>query len=418
MGKRVLMVAFHYPPAHGFSGTQRGLKFSRYLPEFGWQPLVLSAHPRAYPDVSQSQMGEIPPDVVVERAFALDAVRHLAIKGRYSRLTALPDRWAAWWLGAIPAGLRLIRKHRPAVIWSTYPTATAHLIAWTLSRLSGLPWVADFRDTMVIEKWPQDPWVRRVFNLLEPRYLDRCRLITVTNPGIQRLYQARYPQLAHDKWRVITNGFDDADFAHLPAPSSRVSKRPNTPWTWVHSGRLYPGLDSRDPSVFLEALGRLKQQGVVTPERLQIILRATDMDESLRPLIQRYQLENIVTLAPLVPYSEAVDEMGKADALLLFQGHDFNHLIPAKLFEYFRARRPVLALVGEGGDAAGVLQEAGYDLLAPLDDRSRIQSAIERLLEQLEQGGVHVPEDEVVQRYSRRAGAGQLADVLEYVAEG
>ncbi|HKQ60618.1 MAG TPA: hypothetical protein VJS92_04985, partial [Candidatus Polarisedimenticolaceae bacterium] len=159
--RRVLMIAFHYPPYRGSSSVHRTLAFSKYLGGCGWQPVVLSAHPRAYPQTGDEQLAEIPADVPVERAFALDSARQLALGGRYLRLSAVPDRWSSWALGAVPAGLALIRRHRPAALWSTYPIATAHWIAAALARLSGLPWIADLRDSMTEPGYPRDPWVRR-----------------------------------------------------------------------------------------------------------------------------------------------------------------------------------------------------------------------------------------------------------------
>ncbi len=144
--RRVLMVAYHFPPMRGSSGVQRTLKFAQYLPQSGWQPLVLSAHKRAYDNPGDDQLADIPADVPVRRAFALDSGRHLAVRGRYAGFLALPDRWVSWCLGAIPAGLALARRHRPQVIWSTYPIATAHLIGLALHKMTGLPWVADMRD--------------------------------------------------------------------------------------------------------------------------------------------------------------------------------------------------------------------------------------------------------------------------------
>src|SRR5882724_12364299 len=119
--QKVLMIAFHYPPFHGGSGVHRTLKFSRYLREHGWQPIVLSAHCRAYPRTGEEQLAEIPQDVVVERAFAIDAARHLSVRGRYLRIMALPDQWASWWWPAVLAGLKTIRRYQPSIIWSTYP---------------------------------------------------------------------------------------------------------------------------------------------------------------------------------------------------------------------------------------------------------------------------------------------------------
>ena len=139
MVKRVLMVAFHFPPLVGSSGIQRTLRFAQHLPDFGWQPAVLTAHPRAYPKACRDSVREIPHGLEVRRAFALDAARHLAVRGAFPRLLALPDRWWSWWLGAVPAGLRLIRTFKPDVLWTTYPVATAHLIGATLHRLTAIP---------------------------------------------------------------------------------------------------------------------------------------------------------------------------------------------------------------------------------------------------------------------------------------
>ncbi|MGE5323310.1 MAG: DegT/DnrJ/EryC1/StrS family aminotransferase, partial [Actinomycetota bacterium] len=123
--KRVLLVAFHFPPLMGSSGILRSLKYCRYLPEHGWLPTVLTVHSRAYERVDESQMKEIPRQVKVIRAFGLDARKHLSLKGSYLRYTGVPDRWVSWCLGAVPAGLLEIRKKKIEVILTTFPIATA-----------------------------------------------------------------------------------------------------------------------------------------------------------------------------------------------------------------------------------------------------------------------------------------------------
>src|SRR5215210_1036845 len=103
MVKRVLMVAYHFPPMSVSSGMQRTLRFAQYLPEYGWEPLILTAHQRVYPAVSEASLAEVPAHLSVRRAFALDTAQHLSFRGAYPGWLATPDRWWSWWLGAVPA---------------------------------------------------------------------------------------------------------------------------------------------------------------------------------------------------------------------------------------------------------------------------------------------------------------------------
>src|SRR5215475_3080949 len=102
--KRLLMIAYHFPPLSGSSGIQRTLSFARHLPRFGWEPLILTAHPRAYARGSDDLLKEVAPGMVVQRTFALDSARHLAIGGHYPAFDSRPDRWSTWWFGAVPRG--------------------------------------------------------------------------------------------------------------------------------------------------------------------------------------------------------------------------------------------------------------------------------------------------------------------------
>ena len=173
MNNRALLIAFHFPPQAASSGIQRTLSFSRHLGHYGWEPMVLSAHPRAYEQQNPTQLASVPSSLVVRRVFALDAKRHLGFKGRYPGALALPDRWISWWLGAVPAGLSLIRKYRPQVIWSTFPISTAHLIALTLHKLTGIPWVADFRDPMLQPSYPSSSLQRKMYGWIEKQAIER-----------------------------------------------------------------------------------------------------------------------------------------------------------------------------------------------------------------------------------------------------
>jgi glycosyltransferase involved in cell wall biosynthesis len=411
MVKRVLMIAYHYPPLRGSSGIQRTLKFSSYLGDHGWHPVVLSAHPRAYASTSEDQMKEIPDRVPVHRAFALDTSRHLSIKGRYLGALALPDRWATWWFGGVTAGLRLIRKYRPQVIWSTYPIATAHLIALCLHRITGIPWVADMRDPMTDTSYPPNPLTRRVYQWIERQTVMHCDQVVCTTPGTIRMYQQRFPGIPESRFSLIENGYDEENFlsaeAGLPA---EVGHKPG-PFVLVHSGVIYPS--ERDPVPFFQALAELASQGQITPDTLHVRLRATGHDEFLKKLIEEYNIGGLVSLAPPVSYREALAEMLTADGLLVLQAANCNHQIPAKLYEYVRARRPILALTEPGSDTANALIGAGVNAIARLDSKDDIVEKLARFLHLAQNGGLAIPTIEVARSYSRRSRTGELADLLD-----
>ncbi len=412
MSKRVLMIAFHFPPWQGSSGVQRTLKFCHYLPEHGWDPLVLSIHPRAYQNVSSTQLSEVPPHVKVVRAFGLDAAKHLAIAGTYPAWFAWPDRWSSWWVGAVPAGLNLIRRYRPNLIWSTFPIATAHMIGLTLQRLSRIPWVADFRDSMTEDHYPPDPNVRRIYRWIERRTVARCRRAVFTTPGALRMYRDRYPAVDAARWAVIGNGYDEENFLSAQRAAERI-ERAGRPLVLLHSGVLYPS--ERDPRAFFSALRRMKMAGRISSLDVKIVLRACGHDDHYRALLTQLGLSDLVSIEPPIPYQDALVEMLQADGLLVFQASNCNHQVPAKVYEYLRAARPILALTDPSGDTASVLQQAGIDTIVPLDVEDRIVVGLEDFLARLRAGSAPVPRPGTLEGFSRRAKTRELAKLFEAV---
>lgn len=412
--KRVLLITFHYPPFQGSSGTLRALNFSRYLAEFGWEPIVLTARPSAYGAVSEgSRALAAPPGVEVMRAFALDAARDLSIKGRYPGFLALPDRWSSWAVHALWLAMRAVSRYRPALIWSTYPIATAHLVGRLAQRLSGLPWVADFRDSMTEDEYPRDPVVRRAYQRIEAAAVERARRVVFTTPGTMRMYAERYPELPDTHWQVIANGYDEEAFSRLGVEPARSKGGTEGPLTFLHSGVLYP--DERDPQPFFAALANLKRLGRVSALQLRVVLRATAHDDVIGRMVQSFGLDDIVELAPAIPYQDALSEMLRADALLIFQAANCNHQIPAKLYEYMRCGRPILALTDERGDTAATLRAAGVGDIADLSDADDIGARLLRFLELLRAGRAPVPDPDYARTYTRRAQAGQLARLFDSV---
>ncbi len=411
------MVAYHFPPIRVSSGVQRSLAFARYLQQHGWDPVVLSAHSRAYANVSSDQMGDIPESVEVKRAFALDTSKHLSIGGRYLDAMALPDRWITWWLGGVWSGLLLIRKYRPRVIWSTYPIATAHLIGLTLHKLTGLPWVADFRDSMTEDDYPREGIRRRVLLWIERKTVTACARAIFTAPGAMRMYRERYPDLPKNKWLLLPNGYNEEIFSEIEAGKSlekAMNERAESRQILlVHSGVIYPS--ERDPRPFFQAISDLKKQQLIDKNRLRIVLRATGHDDQFRPLLEQLEIDDIVSLEPGVSYRDALVEMMTADGLLIFQAASCNHQVPAKIYEYFRTRRPIFALTDKAGDTAATLFEAGLQDIVPLDNMEKIKAGLYRFINKIESGKAAVANDEAVSKYSRQFATEKLAEWFDTV---
>lgn len=407
--KRVLLIAFQYPPMSGTSGVQRALRFSQYLPQFGWQPIVLTVHPMAYERSSDEQMGDIPAGTHVTRALALDTARHLAIGGKYLSALAIPDRWRTWWASGVLAGLGLIRRFRPAALWSTFPIPTAHRIGLTLSRLSGLPWIADFRDVMTEEGYPSEPRLARSWRNIEANTIEHCRIAVFTTPGAARMYADRYRQYPADRFAIIENGFDEQLFARLDVDRDAAPTTPGTgPIRLLHSGVVYPA--ERDPTQLFAALRELRDRDIVSAQSLRIVLRATGHDRHIGRLRDAAGVADMVELAPPVPYDDALKEMISADGLLLLQANNCNRQIPAKLYEYLRCRRPILGLVD--GDTKNALMAARIDTIAPLESKDAIAAALARFLALLRRGEAPLPCRDAVRNHTRQAKTGELANLL------
>ena len=409
--RRLLMVAYHFPPLRGSSGIQRTLRFVQHLPRCGWEPLVLTANPRAYEDTSDDQMRQVPDGTVVERAFALNTARHLSLFGRYPGALALPDRWATWRFDAVAKGMAMIRRYKPDAIWSTYPIATAHVIGSTLARKSGLPWIADFRDPMAQDGYPSDPRVWKAYRAIEEDALRHAAASVFTTPGCAQLYRERYPDIDAARSTVIENGYDEETFARAEAERAPSTARGDGRFVLLHSGVVYP--DERDPRPLFDALGQLKRSGALSAANFCLRLRASAYDPMLSGLAAQHDIVDLVSLEPAIPYHAALQEMLDVDGLLILQASNCNQQIPAKLYEYVRAKRPVLALTDPVGDTAITLRGAGLTSIARLDDVASIAAALPAFMDRVRTGGEAIATPDVIAASSREGRARSFAALLE-----
>ena len=408
------MVAYHFPPLAGSSGIQRTLRFVQHLPDLGWQPLLLTVQAHAYERTSDDLLPDLPSDLVIRRAFALDTSRHLTVFGRYLGVMARPDRWMTWRYDAIRQGLRLIREFKPDVIWSTYPIATAHLIGSALHQRSGLPWVADFRDPMAQDGYPADPLIWESYRAIEADAAARAAYCVFTTPGAAREYQQRYPAAA-ERMVVLENGYDEESFIAAAKALVPTAVKPSAdqPLVMLHSGIVYPS--ERDPTQLFMALAKLQKSGVLSPANLQIRFRAAVHEAMLMQLAKTHEVEAFIDVCPAIPYREALAEMMSVDGLLIMQASNCNAQIPAKIYEYLRAGKPIVGLTDPDGDTAGVLRSAGLLDIARLDSVDEIAELLPRIVSSWRADERRLPDTDAVAKASRRGRSTDFADLLSEV---
>jgi glycosyltransferase involved in cell wall biosynthesis len=413
MTRSALMLAFHFPPFAQSSGGLRTLSFVRHLPDHDWHPIVLTARDHVYPEVDPRSLAMVPPRSEIVRAPGLDIARHLSIAGRYPLWLAMPDRWNTWALGAFIAGLVCIRRHDPAVLWATFPIASALVASMALHKFTKVPLIVDLRDPLVYEGWPDDPRTRATYGKIEKRLVTMASAIVVTTPGARRLYIERYPHLPVSRFRIIANGIDES----IDAPSSSSRRAVDEPIVLIHSGLME--VPDRDPTAFFEALSAMLRQGDIAAGTLRVVLRAPGREQEYRRQIAMLGIGAVVFIEERVSRPQAIDEMRRADGLLLFQGAQCNRQIPAKAYEYLACRRPIIGLVDSSGDTHELIaREWQVPYVADMESVSAIARVLRKFIGDLRRHDVFIPAAGLVEKHSRAAGAAQLAELFDEVSGG
>jgi glycosyltransferase involved in cell wall biosynthesis len=213
---------------------------------------------------------------------------------------------------------------------------------------------------------------------------------------------------------MIANGHDEEDF--ITAEQVGVSRSSlNGCIVLVHSGLLYPS--ERDPRAFFAAVAELRQAGRIHSSKLKIILRGSGHEDFYRQQLRQNGIEDIVILEASVPYREALVEMLNADGFLIFQASNCNHQIPAKIYEYLRAKRPIFALTDPEGDTAGVLKAAEIGTIVPLDSKEQIATRFLDFLTQVREGCAPIGKDKAIACHSRKSRTEELVKVLDALSD-
>ncbi len=435
--KKVLFIAYIFPPL-ARAGVHRTVRFTRYLPARGWDLTVLTVAEPSYPPLSpvdRELLKKIPAGVRIASAPAFQGTANLfrakeifrrhtpaarmesqaapaaaknaskssetegeelpeqrkkhGLKQRtkdflYDLLTT-PDKEINWLPYALRLALKLHRREKFDLIYSTAPPFTGHLIAKYLKRLTGLPWVADFRDPWARAPWKSEilagSWRGKMAARLERQFVEHADRVLLNTDWNAREFAQFYGEKLARKFNVITNGFDPQDFAGLDLRAERRGKLILT-----HTGALYR---RRNPLEFFKACENLLAQRKISPQELEIRFVGVIAPELYKSFEGGEELRSVITVMPQVSHREALAHQMESDVLLILQpGTSVS--VPGKIFEYIGMRKRILALTPAGATADIVRDNNLGPVLEP-EDIPGIEAALLQLVHEFRNGGVQAP---------------------------
>jgi glycosyltransferase involved in cell wall biosynthesis len=429
--KRVLFLAYFFPPEGG-AGVQRAVKFCRYLPELGWQPVVVTqrADDRDGRLVDDTLARELPPEVEVIRVASPPPPPPTRWRGRADRWLRLEREHARWWRSAaVEAGRQATDVD---VVLATMSPFESALAAEDLARFHRVPWVADLRDPWALDEMFQYPsgLHRRLAMREMGRTLAPAAAVIMNTPEAAAAARAELPHLR--RVEAIPNGFDEADFEGQPPPA-----RDDGAFRIVHTGHLLTsiGRENRRTMLVRRLLGgSLGRVDILTRSHV-FLMRALDLllerDPSLRSTIELHLAGNltsedveiarndVVHLHGYLAHDESVALLRGADLLFLpmqdVEPGRRSRMVPGKTYEYLASGRPILAALPDG-DARDLVQAAGTGLVCRPADSEAMARIIREQVDARRRGEPPPAVDrDLVASYGRRPLTARLARLLDDV---
>ena len=438
--KRVLVVTYYWPPSGG-SGVQRWVKFAKYLPQEGWQPVIYTPENPEYTAIDHTLEAEIPHTVeIVRRPITepYNLYRKLMGKGASTDMKTLtagassgavteissgkksfkqrlslwirgnlfvPDPRVGWVKPSVRFLKKYLAEHPVDVIVTTGPPHSMHLIGQRLHKELGLPWIPDFRDPWsrmyYLKHLPMSARTWRRLRAMEQSVLDECSTVLAVTPLVQEEFQAQ----TKTHVSMITNGYDGGDFEQAVEPDGFFNV--------VHTGLLAA---DGNPLNLWKALGikAWADPDFKAALRLRLVGK---VDREVYDAIEEAGLKDNVIDLGYRDHLAAVREQLAASVLVLPLRNDpeYRPILPGKLFEYLASRRPILGIGQEDGAMARVLADTGAGVTAGWDNLEAMRDFIDKAWEQHRAGGVPPVEGDIA-RFSRRSLTRELAALLERVS--
>ena len=428
--KRVLIITYYWPPVGG-SGVQRWVKFAKYLPQEGWQPVIYTPENPDLSSVDPSLLEDIPAEAeIIKRHIVEPYGIYRKITGSKGQIKVeanpgnggkgslikkvsmwirgnffMPDPRCFWIDPSVRFLKKYLKEHPVDIIVSTGPPQSMHLIARKLSRLTAIPWVADFRDPWTgifyFKHLRLSKLAEKRHHMLEQAVLDEATAIVAVSPLVQQDFAAMTDTPVH----LITNGYDESDYVQAVEQDGSFSL--------VHTGLLTA---DGNPVELWKILGQKCASDKKFASRFRLIL-AGKTDGAVLESIREAGLDDNLTDLGYIDHDKAVMQQRKASVLILpiREEPETKAILPGKLFEYLAARRPVLGVGTREGAMATVLQETGAGKIFDWKDSDDIKEYLDSCWEKFCAGTLETEACDI-ERFSRRNTTRQMAELFEQLA--
>ena len=427
--KRVLIITYYWPPYTG-SGVQRWLKFVKFLPEMGWEPVVYTPENPEYGLKDDSFLSEIPNSCEVIKQPIWEPYKLLQLfKGKSksaniglvkSNLSkSFKDKVLNWirgnifipdprvfWVRPSVRYLKKYLKEKPVdIIITTGPPHSMHLIGLGLKQQLGVTWLADFRDPWskldFLDQFMVTKFSRKRYEQLESKVLKHCDGVLSTSESMKDFLQPFNEQ----KFYTITNGYDESDFEDLPTPNP-------TKFIISHTGLLN---ENRNPAKLWKALAQFCKENEHFNQLLEIQLTGLVDPEVIAEIESYVDLKDKLVLKGYQDHATVIQQNASATVLLMLinNTHNANANIPGKLFEYLAVHRPILSIGKLEADASKIVRACGAGWTLDYKDARGLREALEELFRDFTYKQEKIPHPTSIKAYSRKALTKQLVQLFD-----
>ena len=427
--KKVLIITYYWPPAGG-PGVQRWLKFVKYLPEFGIQPVVYVPENPSYPILDENLLDEVPKDAIIIKKKIREPHGLASIFSKKSKKISsgiitnnqkqtvverlllmirgnafIPDARVLWVRPSVSFLKRYIAENKIETIITSGPPHSLHLIGMKLQQQLNITWIADFRDPWTTigyhNKLKLSAFAHRKHMKLEQKVLRSADTILVTS----KTTKSDFAKITKQPITVITNGYD-----------TELSERQvlDSKFTIAHIGSF---LSDRNPTILWQALAELVNEIPEFSNNFKLKLIGTVSAEIVES-INKHQLAPYVNNLGYVQHSDAVTHQQRSQVLLLIEidAEITKSIIPGKLFEYMASGRPILGIGPKGSDFADIISKTNTGTFFNYAEKERLKAQILQYYQLYKDGALTV-NAVGLQQYSRKNLTGKLAEIINVKRE-